>query len=120
MKLNKNELALIFHISNSIDIAGITNEEIDKLIDFQDNLKEANDRIEKKIDKIYKSEKVERTDEAVQALSPEAQEKLSTRLNAITLPEIEPLKIFGKEAVTGVAKQFGLGAVRLAREVFCK
>lgn len=120
MKLNKNELGLIYHISNQIDIAGITNEEIDKLIDFQDNLKEANDRIEKKIDKIYKSEKVERTDEAVQALSEEVREKLITRLNEVTITEIEPLKNFGKEAVTEVAKQFGLGAVRLSREIFMK
>ena len=120
MKLNKNEIGLIFHISNNIDIAGITNEEIDKLIDFQDSLKVINERIEKKIDKIYQSEKVERTDEAVQKLSPEAQDKLYARLNAVTLPEIEPLRIFERDVVTEISKQYGLGAVRLAREVFCK
>lgn len=120
MKLNKHNLGLIFYISNNIDIAGITNEEIDKLIDFQDNLKEIDERVEKKIDKIYQSEKVERTDEAVQALNHEAQEKLYARINAVTLPEIEPLRIFERDAVTEVAKQYGLGAVRLAREVFCK
>lgn len=120
MNLNKNELELIFHISNNIDIAGITNEEIDKLIDFQDNLKEINDRMDKKIDKIYQAEKVERTDEAVQALSEEAKEKLYARLNAVTLPEVEPLKIFEKENVTEASKQFGLFAVILARKIFCK
>lgn len=120
MKLNKNELGLIYHISNNIDIAGITNEEIDKLIDFQDRLKEINDRMEKKIDKIYQSEKVERTDEAVQALSEEAQEKLYNRINKVTLPKIEPLQIFEKEAITEASKQFGLASVRLAREMFMK
>jgi len=120
MKLNKNELELIYYISNNIDIAGITNEEIDKLIDFQYSLKKINDRMDKKIDKIYQSEKIERTDEAVLALSEEAKEKLYARLNAVTLPEVEPLKIFEKEAVTEVAKQFGLGAVKLAREMFMK
>lgn len=120
MKLNLSQVNLILQISNNIDITGITNEEIDKLIDFQDGLEASIERTNKKIEKVFQSKKVERTDEAINALPQEKQSDLISRLNEVSLIEIEPLRLFSKQVITDASKQFGVGVIRLSRDIFMK
>lgn len=120
MKLNLEEVSVIFQISNAIDIAGITNEEIDKLIDFQDGLEKSIERTNKKIEKVFQSEKLERTGEAINSLKEEERERIINRINEVSFVEVKPLKMFEKEVITNASKQFGLRGIRLAREVFLK
>lgn len=119
MELNLEYSQLLHQITNNISLEGVTNKEIDDLIDLQEKLEDYIQKTNNKVDKIFQSEKIERSNEAIRKAGKKA-EKLMKRIEEIPPLDIKPLKIFSSDAVIGATRHYGVSVIRLTKKVLEK